>query len=260
MGRSNALRLADVRDAFRLLGDCRDAGRILAGWYPLALAGLGRLTGSAVTIGGVIRWGAEPLDPGRNVWDIGWATARDRAVWLEIMTGPRVREHLTPIRSQQVRAGHILRSRRQLVPDREWERSVERDDRRSVGQDETVISQHWVRPGVVQIFSLNRASEDGQLTLRQRRLVGLFHREAIRLFGTALAVADDPFTTLPPRLREVLAALAEGDSEKQVAARLGLSRHTVHEYVAGLYRRFAVRSRAELMAVYWRLRGGTTGA
>ena len=47
----------------------------------------------------------------------------------------------------------------------------------------------------------------------------------------------------------------EGDSEKQVAMRMGLSRTTVHQYVTMLYRRFDVQSRAELLARVLRRRG-----
>jgi DNA-binding CsgD family transcriptional regulator len=56
-------------------------------------------------------------------------------------------------------------------------------------------------------------------------------------------------TELSPRLRQTLECLLEGDGEKQVAARLGLSRHTVHDYVTALYRRLDVSSRPELMAL-----------
>jgi hypothetical protein len=35
---------------------------------------------------------------------------------------------------------------------------------------------------------------------------------------------------------------------EEIAARLDVSRNTVHKYVTALYRRFAVTSRAELMA------------
>jgi predicted transcriptional regulator len=42
--------------------------------------------------------------------------------------------------------------------------------------------------------------------------------------------------------------LLEGDTEKQVAARLGLSHATVHQYITMLYRRFGVQSRAALMS------------
>lgn len=38
------------------------------------------------------------------------------------------------------------------------------------------------------------------------------------------------------------------DSERQVAARLGLSTATIHQYVTALYRHFKVRSRAQLLA------------
>lgn len=42
--------------------------------------------------------------------------------------------------------------------------------------------------------------------------------------------------------------LMEGDSEKQVAMRLGLSHATTHQYVAMLYKKLGVRSRSQLMA------------
>jgi DNA-binding CsgD family transcriptional regulator len=53
---------------------------------------------------------------------------------------------------------------------------------------------------------------------------------------------------LSPRLEQVLAQLRGGGSEKEIAARLGLSRSTIHEYVKAIYRTFGVNSRAELMA------------
>jgi DNA-binding NarL/FixJ family response regulator len=84
---------------------------------------------------------------------------------------------------------------------------------------------------------------------RERRLVHLFHHELSRYVGTALALEHGgAIEALPRRLRQTLKCLLEGDSEKQVAARIGLSRHTVHEYVTALYRRLDVSSRPELMA------------
>jgi DNA-binding CsgD family transcriptional regulator len=67
--------------------------------------------------------------------------------------------------------------------------------------------------------------------------------------GTALAMgAAMVSVALSRREHETLACLLTGLSEKQVAARLGLSPHTVHQYVKALYRKLAVSSRAELMA------------
>jgi DNA-binding CsgD family transcriptional regulator len=47
----------------------------------------------------------------------------------------------------------------------------------------------------------------------------------------------------------VLRLLLSGLSEKQIAARLDLSRHTVHNHVKEIYRVVGVQSRAELMAI-----------
>lgn len=53
---------------------------------------------------------------------------------------------------------------------------------------------------------------------------------------------------LPPRQRQTLLQLLAGDSEKQIAHKLGLSRNTVHTYVKSVYRHFEVNSRGELLA------------
>jgi DNA-binding CsgD family transcriptional regulator len=57
---------------------------------------------------------------------------------------------------------------------------------------------------------------------------------------------------LSPRLRQTLERLLAGDSEKEIAARFGRSRHTIHVYVKKLYERFNVSSRGELLARFVR--------
>lgn len=54
--------------------------------------------------------------------------------------------------------------------------------------------------------------------------------------------------SLSPRTRQTLERLLAGDSEKQIATRLGVSRHTVHVYVKAIYKGFNVCSRGELLA------------
>jgi DNA-binding NarL/FixJ family response regulator len=73
--------------------------------------------------------------------------------------------------------------------------------------------------------------------------------------GSAAEQADRP-RDLPPRLQRTLEQLLRGVGERQAAENLGLSRHTVHEYVTELLRRFNVRSRAELLATCLRDRSG----
>jgi DNA-binding CsgD family transcriptional regulator len=53
---------------------------------------------------------------------------------------------------------------------------------------------------------------------------------------------------LTHRQRQVLSLLLGGASEKEIAARLGISQNTGHSHVKTIYRRFRVSSRAQLMA------------
>jgi len=72
-----------------------------------------------------------------------------------------------------------------------------------------------------------------------------FHRQAM-LTGGPL-VAQSPPT---PAERKVLQLLLTKASEKQIAAQLGLAASTTHQHVVALFRKFGVRSRAELMSLW----------
>jgi DNA-binding CsgD family transcriptional regulator len=54
---------------------------------------------------------------------------------------------------------------------------------------------------------------------------------------------------LSPRERETLELLLTGAPQKQIAARMGVSLHTAHDYVKTLYKKLGVNSRLELMAM-----------
>jgi len=70
----------------------------------------------------------------------------------------------------------------------------------------------------------------------------------IVLMREAPVARDAAVTELTPRLRQVLGRLLAGDSRKQIADRLSLSRHTINDYVKEIYRRLDVSSHAELLA------------
>ena len=59
---------------------------------------------------------------------------------------------------------------------------------------------------------------------------------------------------LSPREDEVLRALTEGRTEKEVAQEMGLSPHTIHVHVKSIYKKFAVNRRAELLRKVFRRR------
>jgi DNA-binding NarL/FixJ family response regulator len=62
----------------------------------------------------------------------------------------------------------------------------------------------------------------------------------------------DENTELSPREREVLNGLALGHAYKQIAEQLGVSIHTVRNYIRRIYEKFHVRSRTEAVAKYLR--------
>jgi DNA-binding CsgD family transcriptional regulator len=119
-----------------------------------------------------------------------------------------------------------------------------------------ILSQYSLpHLGAVDQLGLHRASGDTPFTRAEHRLVRLFHVELGRLWRRdALRRAKDPTADLPPRLTQTLAALLDGLSEKQIALKLELSQHTVHNYVKALHQRFEVNSRGELLSKAGKIR------
>ncbi len=68
------------------------------------------------------------------------------------------------------------------------------------------------------------------------------------LLGEARSEVPGPLIHTSPRGRQVLMLLLEGDSRKQIAAKLQLSRHTINDYFKDLCHRFGVNSSSELIA------------
>ena len=117
--------------------------------------------------------------------------------------------------------------------------------------------QHFVSLHRRQSIFLLRRSQDIPFTPRDQALLAMFHAEfkraVIRDNHSRLPTDTMPRPALSPRLRQTLELLAEGLSEKQVAAKLGCSPNTTHGYIKELHRRFAVNSRAELLAAHARI-------
>lgn len=92
-----------------------------------------------------------------------------------------------------------------------------------------------------------------------------------RLVETVLAVAEgrmmfpfmdmreaakDPFADLTQRERELLAELARGRTNAQLARDIGISLNTVKFHLKNLYEKLDVRNRAQAVAWYLRSNGG----
>lgn len=250
MRKSDLLRARDVRDAYRLIGDCRDLGNEPTLWQTRMFTGLCQLVGAAVGTGGEGFWmrPAHPIQP-LSFIEVGF-DSRARELWIAYLRelGPKQDAIFSAL--QNVPGSVVTRKRSAIISDAVWYRSPDFNDyRKPAGFDHSLVSVCDVSHGSIAAIVLARGLGERDFSPGEVRLLQFFHGELGRLVGRQLVSATEPRPeTLSPRLRQTLACLVEGDSEKQVAARLGLSQTTVHEYVTALYRRFGVHSRGELLA------------
>jgi DNA-binding CsgD family transcriptional regulator len=251
MAKSDLLRFEEVRSAYRLIGECRDLGSDPALWQPRLCEGLCQLIGAPAASAGEGLW----LRPHRALEPLGVFQAGFDARAYEIL--------IAYVRNQGPGADPLFRAlgrvpgrlvtltRRQLVTDAVWYQSAAFTDyRRVAGTDHQLASVYQTSgSGTVSAIGIHRPLGDRDYSPREVRLLHFFHGELGPLIGRSLVSAAEPSPEkLSPRLRQTLACLLQGDSEKQVAHRLGLSHPTIHQYVTALYRHFGVRSRAQLLA------------
>ncbi|HEY8080118.1 MAG TPA: helix-turn-helix transcriptional regulator [Labilithrix sp.] len=246
---SSHVRVDDIRRLLRLFGECREIEG--GGSRPARhfLEGLARITRALVALqvdATGIHADAPPV-MGR-VHDIGWANDADRdRVYGHVAGQPLGADPLTRAlveRNERV----VTVSRADVVTPSDWERSMVRNDiHRASSIDESLVSM--VRKGgeCVSVIALKRAWGERPFCDEERDLLDLAHGECAWVFRD-----DEAQTPLDihwsPRERETLGLLLTGQSEKAIAATLGLSPHTVHDYVKVIFRKVGVASRAELMA------------
>jgi DNA-binding CsgD family transcriptional regulator len=234
---SDRLRLSDVRRVFRLVGEVRALGADPVGWRPHMVLALRRLVRAEIVVASEIHF--RKAGGGKmRVVDIGWGSDPDGKVWkihneqddeqpanfwLAAAAGPGDGGKADAAKGEAgAGAGNGGGGEGDVVPVRPTQKMH--------GGQYLILSQY-------------------PLPHAERRLVRLFHVELGRLWRRdALRRAKDPATDLPPRLSQTLNELLAGSSEKQIASKLELSRHTVHNYVKALHQRFGVSSRGELLA------------
>ncbi len=255
-GERRKLTLRQVRRAFRLIGDVRALGADPSVWRGHMVKELLGLLGADMVVSSEIsfrqpagRRGGKDGAPPPVLHDAGWGVRRDAVkprgigeVW-EIHTE---REEYRPddynvlLGEQAAPTGTTPDGRLAVRP----------RDRLTVGKY-SLLSQWPLRHAeTVDQLVAYRFAPSQPFDRAEVRLMRLFHAELGRLWSAdAMEQAKDPAADLAPRLQQTLALLCEGDSEKQVAYKLGISPHTVHNYVKALHQRFDVNSRGELLSL-----------
>ena len=254
MAESDRLRLADIRATFRLIGECRELGTDPVAWRRHMLEGLRRLTGAQLALYLHIHDLGTDAEQIAEALDSGFLDESGRALWAHYQREKAHRDDPFHLRYYRTFSGLLrTRSLESVVDMGKWRLSRHYNEYiRACRLDDRITSSVQLpesSPPATQVIVLHRSAADGRYPERARRLVHLFHEELIPLLGRQLTLPrshpGEPI--LPCQLQQVLRCLLCGDSEKQVAARLGLSRHTVNRHVQRLYRWFGVHSRGELM-------------
>jgi DNA-binding CsgD family transcriptional regulator len=239
------LKLSDVRMAFRLVGEVRELGADPQKWRPHMVLALRRLVNAEVVVSSEVHFRKLKTSGRMKVYDIGWGSDPEGKVW-QIHTE---REDEQPENFWLAMSTPIDRDNR--APSNSDAELVPVKPTQKVHGGRYLILSQYALPhaGVVDQLGLHRAWDDEPFTPATRKLVRLFHVELGRLWKRdAIRRAKDPATALPPRLAQTLNELLAGSSEKQIAGKLELSRHTIHNYVKALHQRFGVSSRGELLA------------
>jgi DNA-binding CsgD family transcriptional regulator len=262
MGQSSALRVQDMHAIIALVNDCRDLGDDFAAWAGHFATGMARLTGADFGITGVLDSSPKGVTHRAGAaW--GWENGFDLRVWQQVMDACGGRLEVSPFlaayfgRAEGADGAGL--TRRDLVADRVWHASTHfREAHEPMGFGHTLAS-FLVLPGVRRQYNgtvtARHRSERRDFSQRERKLVAEAQAMVLALLGGPLAGCDEPSPThLPSRTRQVLRCLLEGDGDKQIAARLKMSRHTANDHTKDIFAHFGVCSRAELLA-RWIRRG-----
>ena len=256
MARSQRLRNDDVRAVIRLVREVCELGHDGRAWRVHMLHRLNRLIDACA---GVCYLHALPVRPGQlqfhSYVDTGAGPEWDRY----IRDANCVPDPVTPAMLKRI-GRTCVQSREQLCADRAWyESAYFREVRWPLRMDESLTSLVVLPPSLGPGFSclgFGRRLGKPQFGRRERTALHLFHTELAELWRTpALDRSGNGngngngtgYPELSRRLRQTLGLLHEGLSEKQVALRLGLSPHTVHDYVKELHRRYGAATTTELV-------------
>jgi DNA-binding CsgD family transcriptional regulator len=252
------LAISDVRALLRLLGEVRELGESPAEWRSHLAAELSELCGARAVVSaelavrarlsqdeqaaarsGSCQTAAAPLVLVHAGVDNDAEQFLHDVIWYDHAADETLRG-LLPLYGTT-----FVRSRAELADDRAWYGSELSAERFRPHDCDDFIMAMCAVPGGRVICSLELFRPWGKpgFTERERLIVQLVQEELSRDFRASVRAQG-----LSPRQRQVLALLQRGLGEKQVAAELGVSQHTVHDYVKALYRAHAVRSRSELLA------------
>jgi DNA-binding CsgD family transcriptional regulator len=264
MGKSSSLRVEDVRAILQLIGECRELGDDHVAWRTHFMASTCKLSGAEwcefgetiVIRGGVSQpiwgdlWGPRYSSQTKTYSEIQKRFLAEGIDWSPMMP---------PYSQELAKDGEVSLSRKDLVSDQDWDLSpFYQEAVRLLGAQELLYCHRAVNGDnrKMRFLTFLRAPGNRHFSGRDCTIVREAHTAISSLIGTILAGPQEPSpSALSPRCRQVLRCMLEGESNKQISKRLGISENTVNQYAKLIHAHFGVRSRTELMARWVRRAG-----
>ncbi len=239
--------MAEITEVFRIVQEAIDLGNDPVRWRERMLERMNKLTHSMSGVSFVIPTLFNPHNLSPPVF-VYVDSNRSKVSSIKFFKNFDVASD--PMTPEIAKLAHrpVTRLRRQLVDDETWYNCTAYKTRRvPAGMDDS-IHAHDPLPqfGVSAILGFTRAIGDRPYDLHDARMVDLLRSELRHRWLSALE-DKSPKVSLSTRHQQLLLLLKGPKSEKQIARYLGLSPHTIHNYIKELYRRLKVSSRAELL-------------
>lgn len=264
MPKPSDLRVAEIRELFNVIDQCRSLGDDPRIWRNHFARELARLI-DADLVFCVETAGCralQPVDLGVTAW--GWENGFDPEGWARAMSefqhDPFYSLGLQRYFPRFLDRDGVAQSRTDLISHPEWDRSFDfQVIHRTIGVDHVLWCFRSICSEKDEQIGLIASREKGRRDFEPRTKIILSEALALigPLVGGPLARFGEPSPSdLSPRSRQVLRCLLEGDGDKQIATRLGISSLTVNVHTKVIYKHFGVSSRAELLARWVRRRWG----
>ena len=217
------------------------------------LEGTARLVGAEIWYWGIIAINATVQGDAmpNSFIDGGWRDEEQRVRFYEFLTNPELggRANARGTEVHRSQTHQTLFQREMYEQEKEVAGLLKRWH--AYGFGDCLISIYPVSPDISSCIALYRRSGQPLFTERDRAIVHLVLQQVDWLHREGLNVpAGTTVLELSPRERQVLILLLGGDSQKEVAKKLGLSVFTVGDYVKKIYLQLRVNSRAELLATF----------
>jgi len=265
--RIERLEISDVTRLLRLTGEVaclRDDPRT---WRLALLASLNQLLPAAVSAAFILKNVVPDVAPlVVSLFDTGFKAEAHRQVFLREFNTAPFRDpffRLCIDRFLEARPKCLTAIRSDFVPDEKWYASPHTEEYRHVANiDDCLFSIHQAanRGDALVLCSFRSWGDQTRFGPRERVIVDALHNGLDWIYRAEEATQRlTRASALAPRLRQTLEYLLAGHTERQVALKMALSVHTVHDYVKALYVHFGVSSRGELIS-RWMQTGGQISA